>query len=135
MDRVEVLNRVGGLLLLPNTELATTRQVAEFFGVGYQVVNKLLHRNREELEANGMKVIPRREIKELVIKELVYEDSMSLYKISKRGETFFNKRTILLVGFMLRDSKIVQEFRNQVLNVIENSTDEVKTMEITQVHD
>ena len=135
MDRVEVLNRVGGLLLLPNTESATTRQVAEFYGVGYQVVNKLLHRNREELEANGMKVIPRREIKELVIKELVYEDSMSLYKISKRGETFFNKRTILLVGFMLRDSKIVQEFRNQVLNVIENSTDEVKTMEITQVHD
>ena len=29
MNRTEVLGRLGGLLLLPNTELATTKEVAE----------------------------------------------------------------------------------------------------------
>lgn len=114
-----MLDRVGGLLLLPNTELATTQMVAEFYGVDYQVVNKLIQRNREELESNGVKVMPYREIK-----AMVYEDNMSLYKISKRGATVFTKRAILLAGFMLRDSKIALEVRNQALNIIESATDE-----------
>lgn len=46
------------------------------------MVNKLIQRNREELEKNGVKVMSHREIK-----EMVYEDNMSLYKISKRGAT------------------------------------------------
>ncbi|MFJ8460907.1 hypothetical protein ACIQ57_17450 [Lysinibacillus xylanilyticus] len=127
MNRTEVLDRVGGVLLLPNTEIATTKQVAEFYGVDYQVVNKLIQRNREELESNGVKVMPHREIK-----AMVYEDNMSLYKISKRGATVFTKRAILLAGFMLRDSKIALEVRNQALNIIESSSDEHKTFEITK---
>ncbi|MGA3674093.1 hypothetical protein ACPCXF_03340 [Lysinibacillus agricola] len=36
----------------------------------------------------------------------------------------FTKRAILLVGFMLLDSKVAQEVRNQALNIIESATDE-----------
>lgn len=41
-------------------------------------------------------------------------------------------RAILNVGFMLSDSKVAQEVCNQALNIIENSSDENKTMEITK---
>lgn len=71
--------------------------------------------------------MPRREIK-----TMVNEDYMSLYKISKRGATIFNKRTILLVGFMLLDTMVAKEVRNQVLNIIESASDEHETMEITK---
>ena len=121
MNRVEVLDRVGGLLLLPNTELATTKQVAEFYGVDVEVIKKVTQRNKEELESNGVKVMPYREIK-----ELVNGYNLSLYKISKRGATIFTPRAVLLVGFMLRDSKVAQEVRNQALNIIENASVEVE---------
>lgn len=77
MNRVEVLDEVGVLLLLPNTELATTKQVAGFYQVDRETINKLIQRNRDELEENGAKVMPHREIK-----ALVNEDKLSPYKIS-----------------------------------------------------
>lgn len=52
MNRREVLDRVGGLLLLPNTEPATMKQIAEFYGVDVEVIKSLIKRNRTELESN-----------------------------------------------------------------------------------
>ncbi|MEY9976234.1 hypothetical protein [Lysinibacillus sp. RC79] len=60
----------------------------------------MIPRNRVELENNGVKVMPHSEIK-----AMVYEENMSLYKISKRGATVFTKRANLLVGMLLRDSE------------------------------
>lgn len=71
-------------------------------------------------------------MKYLDIKELVKSDNMSDLTSSKRGTNVFT-RAILLVGFMLRDSKVAQEVRNQALNIIENTSDEQKTFEITKV--
>lgn len=131
MNRTEVLDRLGGLLLLPNTELATTKQVAEFYGVPSNTLKQTIFRNKEELESNGMRMSSYQEIKEEVSKGYnVY--LLSELGISKRGSYIFSKRAILLVGFMLRDSKVAQEVRNQALNIIENATDEHKTMEITK---
>lgn len=128
MNRTEVFDRVGGLLLLSNTELATTNQVAEFYGVEFKAIEKLMQRNKEELESNGLKMM-----KYLVIKEFVKLDNMSELRISKRGATVFTKRAILNIGFMLEQSNIAQEVRNRALNIIENSSDEVKVMGINNM--
>lgn len=69
--------------------------------------------------------------------EIFKVDKLSIYDVSeygigKRGATIFTPRAILNVGFMLRDSKVAQEVRNQALNIIENASDEYKTMEITK---
>lgn len=66
MNHTEVLDRIGGLLLLPNTELATTKQVAEFYGVPINTIYSMIHDNREELEKNGMKGMTYKELKELI---------------------------------------------------------------------
>ena len=131
MNCVEVLDRVGGVLLLPNTELATTKQVAEFYGVPINTMQSVMKNNREELEANGMKSMSYSELKAVLVKAS-NGDAFESYSISRRGSTIFSKRTILLVGFLLEKSKIAQEVRNQALNVIENATDEHKTFEITK---
>ena len=134
MNRVEVLSKVGDLLLLPNTELATTKQVAEFYGVELNTLKQLIKRNSEELETNGVKMTSYLDIKESMDKgyNMYTLNELGEYGISRRGSYIFNKRAILLVGFMLRDSEIAQEVRNQALNIIESATDEHKTMEITK---
>ena len=42
VSRVEVLDKVGELLLLPNTEYATTKQVAEYYRVGVKAITSLV---------------------------------------------------------------------------------------------
>ena len=138
MNRTEVLDRVGGLLLLPNTEIATTKQVAEFYGVPPKTINTVFERNKEELESNGVKHLRFAEIREEITNGSNFLNTRNLdlspkgLKLSPMGSNVFTKRAILLVGFMLEQSKIAQEVRNQALNIIENASDEHKTMEITK---
>lgn len=56
MTRLEVLDSVGELLMLPNTEMATVKQVAEYFGVGERAITSLIFDNKDEMESNGYKV-------------------------------------------------------------------------------
>lgn len=65
------------------------------------------------------------ELKELIFNPLESKGlkNYSNVQLSKRGSTVFNSKTILLVGFMLQDSKVVQEVRNQALNIIVTATE------------
>ncbi|WP_242479850.1 hypothetical protein [Bacillus cereus group sp. N21] len=51
-------------------------------------------------------------------------------KIGYRRNGLFPKRAILRVGMLLRDSEVAKEVRTQLLNIEENSKQEVKTQEI-----
>lgn len=126
-DRVEVLNKVKALLLMPNTEFATTEQVASYYGVEKKTIQKLVERNREEIVSDGLEVKSYKEIT-----ELLNTDNMSALKIPPKGSTIFPPRAILRVGMLLRDSEVAKEVRTQLLNTIEHTTDEAKMIEIDQ---
>lgn len=64
INRTDVLDKVKELILLPNTEYATTEQVAEYYEVGKEAITSLVHDNREEVESDGYKVIRRGDINE-----------------------------------------------------------------------
>ena len=53
MGRVEVLDKVGTLLSLPNTELYTTEMVANYYEVGIEAIKSLIHDNQDEIQKNG----------------------------------------------------------------------------------
>jgi hypothetical protein len=104
---------VKGLLLLPQLEMATTKQVAEFYGVDDNAIKKVVSRNYDELVQDGYKVFTSKELKNL------YGDKKSLNKIiNKQGyylietnegtmkmgnanQGLFPKRAILRVGMLL----------------------------------
>ena len=44
----------------------------------------------------------------------------------------FSKRAILRIGMLLRDSKVAQEVRTQLLNTFENASDKIKTQDIDE---
>ncbi|MDA2487551.1 BRO family protein [Bacillus cereus] len=143
VNRVEVLERVKNLLLLPELEMATTQQVADFYGVSLDTIKWVVKRNRDELVTDGYNTLTGKESSNL------YGDKLSLKKIeaqkgkyvvtlrnnvevsfSNRSNGFFPKRAILRVGMLLRDSEVAKEVRTQLLNIEEHTATEVKTYEI-----
>ncbi|WP_260984938.1 BRO family protein [Bacillus thuringiensis] len=140
---MEVLERVKNLLLLPELEMATTQQVADFYGVSLDTIKWVVKRNRDELVTDGYNTLTGKESSNL------YGDKLSLKKIeaqkgkyvvtlrnnvevsfSNRSNGFFPKRAILRVGMLLRDSEVAKEVRTQLLNIEEHTATEVKTYEI-----
>ncbi|WP_255295731.1 hypothetical protein [Bacillus pseudomycoides] len=131
MERVEILNNVKELVLLPGTEMITANQVASFYNVSKSNIDWVVNENKEELVLDGYQVLRGSKLKELkgdIVKLCSLED----YGISKFSPyiALFPKRAILRVGMLLRDSEVAKEVRTQLLNIEEHASEEVKTFEI-----
>lgn len=138
--RVEVLDKVKGLLLLPQLEMMTMQQVADYYEVELKAVERCYQRNREEIVQDGcMKYRPNEiELDSNILseskngrgyREFSFKTGENL-RVPNVGALFFPKRAILRIGMLLRDSVVAKEVRTQLLNIVENSSDEVKTFDI-----
>ena len=114
LGRVEVLDQVKELLMLGDTEFATTEMVAKYYEVKLEAIQSLIKDNREELLNNGFKLYKRSEILNVLKGQLEIT-------IPNRGLNLFSKRAILNVGMLLRDSKIAQELRSRLLDVVHDA--------------
>ena len=119
LGRIEVLDRVGGLVLLPNCDVATTKQLADYFNVGQQAIKSLVFDNKKELEENGLKVVKGIDIKELKTRVLLGTESKEFEDVFFRvpSLTIFNRRATLNVAMLLRDSEVAQEIRKYLLDI------------------
>jgi hypothetical protein len=128
IDRIDILDKVGTLLLLPNTELTRIEQVAEYYKVTKRHIEDLLSINRDELESDGIKVYKANDfISELdfgnkVTKQkgkfLVQFSEDNIISFAPRGVLLFNKRSILRIGMLLRESPVAQDLRNRLLDIV-----------------
>lgn len=50
----EVLEKVKELLLIPNTQWATLKQVAQYYEVGDKAIDTICSRHKDELESDGV---------------------------------------------------------------------------------
>lgn len=99
-------------------ELATTKQLAKFFGVDAVVIQMLTKRHRDEFEPDGMKVLLRDAVlteisrnlhgvsyvKDKQITRVIFEDGTE-YEVTNARQTVYPKRAILRVAMLLRDSE------------------------------
>ncbi|QEL87079.1 hypothetical protein [Bacillus mycoides] len=127
--RVEVLSKVGGLLLLPHLEMATTRQVAEFYEVSRYLINKVIKRNYDELKSDGLKYHKYSEVAEKVSG---HDVNLLSHGVSYRGTYLFTRRAVLRLGMLLRDSEVAKEIRTQLLNIEGNTSTDVKMMDVNE---
>ena len=116
IDNVSVLEKVKDLLLLGDSEFATTQQVADYYEVDISVIQKLVSRNKQELESNGLKLNSKNDIKNLIGQDVKLEIA-----IPNRGMKLFPKRAILNIGMLLRDSKVAKEVRTRLLDIIHDT--------------
>ena len=140
VNHYEVLEKVKELFLLPGTELATLKLVADFYEVDEKAIEKVYTRHFDELESDGMCSKKYSELSNLQYVGLKTAKGKVTFTF-ENGETFdyptrgtkvFPRRAILRVGMLLRDSVIAKEVRTQLLNIEEKSSDEVKVQDINE---
>ena len=97
----------------------TIQMVANYFEVPVNTIVKCIQRNKEELFMNGLVVLKGEELKGYLSNDFV-SCIMQLTKI--RHLTLLNRRVILNIAMLLRDSIIAKAIRYTILNVLD--TDE-----------
>lgn len=149
VGRIEVLQKVKALMLIPQLECMTLRQIAEYYEVNEDTVQKCYQRNAGEINGDGFKravpkdfkkifnqtLCPNKDFRQEHGKAIVkFSDEVTLV-IPNRGVILFPKRAIMRFGMLLRDSRVAQELRTQLLNVIEHTEEtapEILTQEIDE---
>ena len=114
LDRIDVLEKVGNLLLLPNKDFATTKQVAEFFKVSIETVKSSIKDNKTELENNGLFLLKGQELKEF---KASFDGNYSgLSKKINKDLILFKTKTILKLAFLLTNSEKAKQLRQEIFN-------------------
>lgn len=118
-DRVDVLDKVKALAMLPDGMHADIPSVASYFEVGIDAVESVIRRNREELTSNGLRVLRGAERRAFL--------SVNLTETKAPAITVFTRRTILNVGQLLAESDVARKVRTYLLEVEEISAPEVRS--------
>jgi uncharacterized coiled-coil protein SlyX len=119
--RIEALDKVKALGLLPDSIHVSTEGVARYFEVSTEVIKKVTQRHREELTENGMRVLKGSDLGEYQRDSLSlsYEGEVS-YPQRRSSLTLFTRRTVLNVAMLLRDSDIARRVRTHLLDAEES---------------
>lgn len=143
VDRIEVLEKVKQLLLLPDIRLATRQQIVNFYEVDESTVRKIEVRHEDEIDSDGFKVFKINDFKERtncpslkITKnrgtfEVEFSDKTK-HKYPYNGIALYTPRAILRIGMLLRDSKIAKEVRTQLLNIEEDTALTQKVQHINE---
>ncbi len=111
---LETINKAKALLMAmwQGTGISTTAQIAEYYEVAEDTVQKVIKRNREELQSDGLKTLRGKELKGAM-------DSLSIGQDGVSWLTIWTPRAALRLGMLLRDSLVAQKVRTILLDVAE----------------
>lgn len=115
IDHTNVLSKVKALALLPDDLHATTEILAAYFEVPVSTVESVVARNREEVAANGRRVLKGAELREFAAPF----GGVAKLGLDPRTRTLaiFNRRAILNVGQLLTESDVARQIRTYLLEV------------------
>ena len=82
IDRVDTLNKVKSLLLIPSVEVATVQMVADFYEVPKKTIETLTLRNRDELDSDGMYLLTKSSTLNLQVEGLIKTKYYAEVKLS-----------------------------------------------------
>lgn len=127
-DRLEVLEKVKSILMMPSTQFSTTKQVADLYRVPTQAIKSLVKENELELNEDACRIFNKKDVIILLnIPEetITYMRDKTIAKlpngeeliIPNRGLRLFPRRAILRVGMLLRDSEVADEVCAQLLGI------------------
>ncbi|MEV0781778.1 hypothetical protein AB0I52_02070 [Streptomyces sp. NPDC050423] len=118
MERVDALDKVKSLVMLPDGIHVRTEEVARYFEVSTASVRRLTDRHQSELIENGMRVLRGSELRSF------HSDMVSLWG-DEQAESYpqaatqlrlYTRRTVLNVAMLLRDSDIARCVRTYLLD-------------------
>lgn len=126
-DRVDVLDKVKALALLPDGVHADIAVVASYYGVDFDAIESVIRRNRGELTENGMRVLRGEEYRAFVSVNLTDANPKA------RSLTVLTRRAILNVGQLLTESDVARRVRTYLLEVEEQATPQQRSTAVEAV--
>lgn len=138
MERSEVLDKVKKLFLIPGMEMITLKQVADYFDVSPETIKSVYFRNQREIDSDGVRSVAYRDFSNVSFCNVRNEKGKSIYELDNgmtlevpnRGTRCFSRRAVLRIAMLLRDSKIAQEIRTQLLNIFDKTSEETRVADI-----
>lgn len=148
MERVEILDKVKQLFLIPELECMTVKQVADYFEVDTEAIQWQYKNNKDEFDEDGTCKKSLSDFRSSSCSQtttrttkapgggliIILADNTEI-KIPNCGVKCFPKRAVLRMGMLLRDSRVAKEIRTQLLNTFEHATKEQRTAEIDKEED
>ncbi|MFJ7630264.1 hypothetical protein ACIQZN_27620 [Streptomyces sp. NPDC097595] len=118
MGRVDALDKVKCLVMLPDGIHVRTEDVARYFEVSTRAVRRLTDRHQGELSENGMRVLRGSDLRDF------HSDMLSLWGGEEGGSypqaatqlRLYTRRTVLNVAMLLRDSDVARCVRTYLLD-------------------
>ncbi|MEV6259306.1 hypothetical protein AB0M42_00845 [Streptomyces sp. NPDC051784] len=122
MGRVEALDKVKSLVMLPDGIHLRTEEVARYFEVSTASVRRLTDRHQQELSSNGMRLLRGSELQSF------HSDMLSLWTVEALGSypqaatrlRLYTRRTVLNIAMLLRESDIARSVRTHLLDAEED---------------
>ncbi|AYB37571.1 hypothetical protein [Brevibacillus laterosporus] len=131
IGRVDILNRVKELSLLPDGEHSTLEKVAEYYNVDVEVIRKLSQRHREELSTDGLQVLSKESLSQF--KKVISGHGVQIK--ARAYLTVIPRRAILRIGMLLTDSPVAEQVRTYLLNIEDQATKEQKNNAVNKLAD
>ena len=128
IGRVDVLNKVKTLVMLPDGEYTTTEKVAEFYNVDKETIKQVIKRNRPELDSDGYHVMKYAELNGYKEK---YAKVQNVPIVATTQLAIIPRRAVLRIGMLLRDSEVAKQIRTYLLNIEETASHEHKNNALT----
>jgi ribosomal protein L17 len=142
INRLEVLDKVKQVVTMPNTDLLTVEQVADYYEADVKAIDAITYRHYDELAEDGYKTYLRSELVQLLNlqdadlktlrgRTIATIDNQTIV-IPNRGLRLFTRRALLRVGMLLRDSEVAKRVRTYLLDVENLATTEQKIQDIQE---
>lgn len=150
IDRLDILEKVKALFLIPEVNLMSTGMVAKFFDVPVDTIKSVYKNNSEEVDSDGVKRLKASEIFDGSMNDLSNFQRVpggvittcadgQKFQLTNRDSIYYTPRSIMRLAMLLRDSKVAQEVRTRILDtickpgvketIVKDIDDETKTLD------
>ena len=133
---LNIMNEYKTITTINNMEYETIDKVAEYFEVDYECIKKLIQRHKEELIKNGLLILNGSKTREILSRDAVSFHNHKGYfisdnrKFNNKSNILINKRCFLNIAMLLTESKVAEEIRSKILDIVLNGTENIKTKTI-----
>ncbi|MFB8074676.1 hypothetical protein [Streptomyces californicus] len=131
MGRVDVLDKVKSLVMLPDGIHVRTEDVARYFEVSTGAVRRLADRHQQEFAENGMRLLRGSDLRSFHsdIMSLWSGDGRESYPQAATQLRLYTRRTVLNIAMLLRDSDIARCVRTYLLDAEESLREQYASLD------
>lgn len=138
---LNIMDEYKTITTINNMEYETLDKVAEYFEVDYECIRVLTQRHKHELIKNGLLILNGSKTREILVENKMLFTNYRGYfiadnrKFANKSNILVNKRCFLNMAMLLRDSKVAQDIRSKILDIVlnENPKTEISTTDNTEL--